>query len=376
MKTIYTILDLICLLLMFGLSIIFLVFPQEPYFGKLAILPLFCLFIAIIDIIFLRSLKSTYKQPYIKQTVLIILNITSIIASLTMAIALFNRKFGQYRIWLGSISLLYAIGDLPITIMILRNSITQRLRIKYILRFTILASLLLGMAIALIINSRKSMKGYLHDLQFGDDNERSNAVSMLANYNDKEVKKALVDAIGDDYYEVRTFAIESLVAIGDKKALPAIKQAIHDGHDWVRGAVAIAIGKLGSEEDIETLIELIDDTSMGVRQRAIMALGSIGNENVIPLIKQQVSEADIVIREYTIPRALAKLGDIASYGAIINGLKNDGKRDLDYEFEFLKEITEFKTYNSVEWWKNWWVKNQGNVYWEKLDRKWHVKDSE
>jgi hypothetical protein len=79
---------------------------------------------------------------------------------------------------------------------------------------------------------------------------------------------ALIQALGDDDWDVRRAAAEALVKIGTP-AVPALIQALGDS-DWdVRRAAAEALGAIGDPQAVPALIQTLRDRSemFAVRQR-------------------------------------------------------------------------------------------------------------
>ena len=64
------------------------------------------------------------------------------------------------------------------------------------------------------------------------------AAWALGNLADKSAVPSLLDALEDENYEVRNYAVEALGLIGDVSALPAIKERmIKEKHNEVRATL-------------------------------------------------------------------------------------------------------------------------------------------
>jgi HEAT repeat protein len=95
---------------------------------------------------------------------------------------------------------------------------------------------------------------------------------------------ALVEALGDRFFDVRAAAAIALGKAGDAKVLPHLVGALSDTHQQVSESASLAIGILGEREGLPVLRDLLLDTVEGrklvrrpqgvpVRTRAFAAIG-------------------------------------------------------------------------------------------------------
>jgi HEAT repeat protein len=123
-------------------------------------------------------------------------------------------------------------------------------------------------------------------LQSGDEEERRNAVHMLAAMRDPATTEALRAALEDKAERVRAAALAGLGHLQEPALAPFI--AIHltkDKSPFVRKVAAYALGQLGGSEATPALVVGLRDKDMEVRGAAAVALSRTPDAAAIaPLI--------------------------------------------------------------------------------------------
>jgi HEAT repeat protein len=96
--------------------------------------------------------------------------------------------------------------------------------------------------------TKKEVRAFCRQLKSRDPEIRGSAANNLGAIRDGDIRvvKALIAALGDRDYGVRTMAAMSLGIIGDKSAIEPLLEVINDPNDQVRGFVRSALDKLGA----------------------------------------------------------------------------------------------------------------------------------
>lgn len=110
---------------------------------------------------------------------------------------------------------------------------------------------------------------------------------------------ALLKALDDGDYRIRTWAVNSLGNIGESEAaIPLLIKRLTDESSYVRGSSAEALGKIWQysnvierkEQIVNSLIENLNDNDEFVREKIIQALKMIGDPVAIPYLKKIATE--------------------------------------------------------------------------------------
>lgn len=114
---------------------------------------------------------------------------------------------------------------------------------------------------------------------------RHAAVIALGEIGDVSAHWDLLEALGDDYEEVRRDAAKIIIKLLGPIGLSAALQHA----DWrMREAAAWALGETRSPGVVPDLIEALSDGDRAVRKSAVWALGCIGDDRAVPDLLQRL----------------------------------------------------------------------------------------
>ncbi len=152
---------------------------------------------------------------------------------------------------------------------------------------------------------------------------RCTAIYSLGEIGDISSHWDLLEALGDDYEEVRHAAATVIINL---LGPTGIKAALYHA-DWrMREAAAWALGETRSPGIVPDLIEALTDADRAVRKSAVWALGCIADERAVPELLQR-------LRLDTNPRVLQltvwALGEIGSVEAVSSITRMLDKRNED-----------------------------------------------
>ncbi|MEE9584472.1 MAG: HEAT repeat domain-containing protein [Candidatus Brocadiales bacterium] len=127
-------------------------------------------------------------------------------------------------------------------------------------------------------------------------------------------QKALIEAIGSQYPEVRAAAAKALTQMDNPETIAVLIIALlDDSEEDVRVAAALALGELGDESAVEPLLRTLNDENVPVRENAARALANFKDN------KDIVQSLINLLNDGTIPVAIAAteaLGQIGSTEAV------------------------------------------------------------
>ena len=163
---------------------------------------------------------------------------------------------------------------------------------------------------------------FLHILEYGDNDAKSNVVKVLRMIDSPEVVEMLIytlnksreEGIGGDFAFLNLS--EALGIIGGAKVTTALIQTLKDKKSYCRVSAAKALGYVDSAEAIKALKRALYYKSSSIRSQAASSLGKIGGLNSInPLIKLLKDEDEGVRSAAT--QALKTIGSIKILKKII-----------------------------------------------------------
>ena len=229
-----------------------------------------------------------------------------------------------------------------------------------------------GAAIALgELKNLKAIPALITALKDEDWSVRSSAaeaIGKIAEANPgKEVLEAitaLINALKDEDSDVRLSAAEAIREIaeanqGNKEVLEAITaliNALKDDYSRVRESAAEAIGKIGEAnpnskevlEAIPALITALKDNNKDVRKRAAEVIGKIGvNDEQFETIVRMLKEGETWEERHGAAIALGELKNLKAIPALITALKDNNKDVRKRAAEAIEKIAEINP-NSKE----------------------------
>ena len=151
---------------------------------------------------------------------------------------------------------------------------------------------------------------------------RESAAEALAKIGEPAVEP-LIQALKDEDWHVQEEAAEALGEIGDKRAVEPLIQALKD-EDWhVQEEAAEALGEIGDKRAVEPLIQALKDEDWHVQEEAAEALGEIGDKRAVEPLIQALKDEDVEYVRAEAAGALVKIGDKRAVEAVIKYLFED-----------------------------------------------------
>jgi HEAT repeat protein len=126
---------------------------------------------------------------------------------------------------------------------------------------------------------------------------------------DSQATGALVEALGDDSYDVREEAAYALGNIGDPEAEPALTATVRRDRYGPRRAAVEALGRIGTEGAVQTLAKALAADDEVIRLASAIALAETMRPEVGDILAERFNdEASSVVRAH-IGQSLGRLGD-------------------------------------------------------------------
>lgn len=160
-----------------------------------------------------------------------------------------------------------------------------------------------------------------------DEDAAHFAASVLGSFQDSRAVEPLIEALSEDWEQLRANAAESLGNLGDKRALEPLALALNDAEEKVRSMAAYGLGMLGDRRGYAILIEnlQIDPEKPGLARskawRAARALGNIGDKKAVSHLLAALDNNYSNLRKY-IAEALGKLKDPIAKESLIQLLQD------------------------------------------------------
>ena len=134
-------------------------------------------------------------------------------------------------------------------------------------------------------------------LRSSDEEERRQAVLMLAATGERTAASAILPALNDPSPRVRSLAINSLASFGDKSFVPLIAARLaQDKTAFVRKVAAYGLGRLQSSEATPALVAALKDKDIEVRGAAAVSLGEYQDATAIPALISALSDKQEFVR--------------------------------------------------------------------------------
>lgn len=127
-----------------------------------------------------------------------------------------------------------------------------------------------------VLEVTEEQAAWLRDLKSGNENQRETAARRLGDCGNSAVVPALVEALSDPEWDVRTDVAEALGKLGDVRAVEALAQATRDPHATVRAVAAAVLGKFGRQTNLPALVAALSDDDSRVRTIAAHVLQERG----------------------------------------------------------------------------------------------------
>jgi HEAT repeat protein len=128
---------------------------------------------------------------------------------------------------------------------------------------------------------------------------RTYILQALGKVGDESAFPAILDAVRDSNSTIRRFAVSALADLGDTRAVDVLIDALNDSETDIRVAATVALGRFGDKRAEDALIVLLDDKEISVRAQAVITLGNLRSNQALPLLNQMIStESNEWMRRY------------------------------------------------------------------------------
>jgi HEAT repeat protein len=167
--------------------------------------------------------------------------------------------------------------------------------------------------------------GLIEALRNKDPEVREEAMETLRDMSlggirDERVTEALIQALEDEYHEVRWRAANALGEIKDERAIDPLMHALRDANLGVRNQATYALGEMGGLA-VQSLIQALGDEYQPVRWRAAEALGYTRDKRAVAPLIQCLKDKSPKVREKA-AGALRIVGDERAVAPLIQALKD------------------------------------------------------
>ncbi|HEX6851472.1 MAG TPA: HEAT repeat domain-containing protein [Candidatus Polarisedimenticolaceae bacterium] len=137
-------------------------------------------------------------------------------------------------------------------------------------------------------------------LQAESDLVRSNAARALGDIGDRTTMPALVRALDDPYYKVRSLSAHGLskIDVKDAQALEAMRRRLGvEDHPMVAVDLAWNLARGGDRSSLDRIRDLLfKGQPEDVRAEAAMALGEVGDDSDLPRLETALSDKKGLVR--------------------------------------------------------------------------------
>ena len=121
---------------------------------------------------------------------------------------------------------------------------------------------------------------------------RARVADIFGISKDRSAIPALLDALKDEYFTVRSQAVLALGNIGDAQVIPFLLPLLKDKDEEVRSAACVAIAKFHDPTTFDEIANvLLDDPRIEVRQSAAVALGETKHPAAIPFLMEALRDS-------------------------------------------------------------------------------------
>jgi len=162
---------------------------------------------------------------------------------------------------------------------------------------------------------------------------RAEAALFLAQSTDPETARALLDLLEQDRLPVRLAALRGLAEVGCGPLFSQVLAlALDAGEPEVRRAALAAVGRSGRPEGQKALVDALGDRHWEIRSAAIELMGASGDRRFIPvLLKELERDPDMLVKQ-TVVQALTRLKAIEAVPRLLHYLTDPGLKEAAFAF--------------------------------------------
>lgn len=112
-------------------------------------------------------------------------------------------------------------------------------------------------------------------------------------------KDALLNALHDPDWTVRTAAVQELARLGEPALLEPLQTALHDEHTSVRAASIYALGQPAFNAPLSLFAHALQDPEWQVREKAVLALARQHTRQALELLQSALYDPHPAVRDTT-----------------------------------------------------------------------------
>lgn len=142
----------------------------------------------------------------------------------------------------------------------------------------------------------------------------------LAEENDRETIRILIDALQDEHPDVRKSGATFLGWKGNDDALPALVQGLKDEDERVRRAALSALAAIRDKSAVLPLIKVLRSEDIETRKRAMAAINTITGEEIVFDLQASGDELDRAVDDLNDWWQRTRLGEVEIDRDIVSGL--------------------------------------------------------
>ncbi len=170
----------------------------------------------------------------------------------------------------------------------------------------------------------------------------------------------LMDAVDDEAWEVRIWAMFGLAKLNRPESYPVVLAALDDEDCYVRKEAAYTLGNLGNRSAVPHLISCLGDSHYLVRGDAAESLGKLGDPQAVSMLKPLLEEKSELV-QIKAAEALARLND---YSGVENLIAMLDSPTYMYRFQAclaLRNISNEDFVDNPQEWARWWEQAKKKV---------------
>jgi serine/threonine-protein kinase len=175
---------------------------------------------------------------------------------------------------------------------------------------------------------------------------QNRAIDVLIRANDPQTIRYLIDILKDENEYARRAAVEVLNEVGDAKSVKYLLEAIKDDDWWVRSRAGDALGKIGGPKVIDAVLQLIRDKDDNIRRSAIEILNQTKDERAVNHLIDATRDPDWWVSERAVD-ALAEIGSRRALPRLQEMLQSAGPRSLPIVVRAVAKLGDHRSVEAV-----------------------------
>lgn len=162
---------------------------------------------------------------------------------------------------------------------------------------------------------------------------RAEAALFLAQSTDADTIRALLSLLEQDLLPVRLAALRGLAEVGCGPLFPQVLAlAQHAEEIEVRRAALAAVGRSGRPEGQQALVDALQDRHWEIRSAAIELMGATGERRFIPVLLRELERDPDLLVKQTVVQTLTRLKAVEAVPRLLHYLTDPGLKDASFAF--------------------------------------------